>query len=252
MPLLKVNQRMAKFYKIVSWLIGVIVIGQIFRYGRPGMDFIAVISGVPLLIFLAAGHFSGRIKNKFAHALIALVCFIVFLGWGALSLGSEFIKRAVTPVTKPSAYAKTLGRAAGFAPQLVSHFPKEIPGTAKKVKFYYMPGFLQSATVMQLRYQTSAEDIARLYEHYQKAARKRYIGGNTNIHMNTEEGMPTTFFFTSDSGDRTFSDDYEIMTLDPVIRSADRPEGFYFNHGQSHGVAISRERNEVIFWAESW
>jgi hypothetical protein len=49
---------------------------------------------------------------------------------------------------------------------------------------------------------------------------------------------------------QTWLPDYEIMIFDPVLTN--RPPGFYWNHGQSHGVAISTARNEIVYWAEAW
>ncbi|GAJ14113.1 unnamed protein product, partial [marine sediment metagenome] len=79
-----------------------------------------------------------------------------------------------------------------------------------------------------------------------------FIGGDTNAHMNMKEGMPTTFFYTGGSDNHEFPDDYEVMIFDNVLKEEDRPEGHYWNHGQSHGVAISKKRNEIVYWAESW
>jgi len=70
--------------------------------------------------------------------------------------------------------------------------------------------------------------------------------------MNSKDGMPTTCFFTSDDGQREFPKDYEIMIFDKVFKDEDRPKGFYWNHGYCHGVAISRKRNEIVYWAECW
>lgn len=64
--------------------------------------------------------------------------------------------------------------------------------------------------------------------------------------------MPTTHFFTSGSDNREFPDDFEIMIFDEVLKEENRPEGHYWNHGDSHGVAISKEKGEIVYWAESW
>jgi hypothetical protein len=49
-----------------------------------------------------------------------------------------------------------------------------------------------------------------------------------------------------------FPDDFEIMIFDPVLPESERAEGHYWNHGKSHGVAISTNRNEIVYWAEAW
>lgn len=79
-----------------------------------------------------------------------------------------------------------------------------------------------------------------------------FIGGDRHDHLSVSNGMPTTYFMTSGSDDDSFPQDYEVMIFDPIYPESERPEGFYWNHGKSHGVAISTNRNEIVYWAESW
>jgi hypothetical protein len=61
--------------------------------------------------------------------------------------------------------------------------------------------------------------------------------------------MPTTSFYTSGSKDHSFPNDYEIMAFDALPKEGEHRN---WNHGQSHGVAISTQLNEIVYWAESW
>ena len=70
--------------------------------------------------------------------------------------------------------------------------------------------------------------------------------------MNAKDGMPTTCFMTGDGEQNSFPEDYEIMIFDRLLPESERPEGHYWNHGQSHGVAISNERSEIVYWAKVW
>jgi hypothetical protein len=54
------------------------------------------------------------------------------------------------------------------------------------------------------------------------------------------------------ANDHSFPDDYEVMIFDSVLPESERPPGFYWNHGRGHGVAISTNRSEIVYWAESW
>lgn len=57
---------------------------------------------------------------------------------------------------------------------------------------------------------------------------------------------PSDRFRTADDpADRTFPAHYRVYILDAVNRGA-------WNHGHLHGIAISTETNEVVFFAESW
>jgi len=136
--------------------------------------------------------------------------------------------------------------------ELVGHFPREIPNSASLRKFSHFPGFLQGGAHIQLRLRLPADQIRKLYSEFAAQRTKSFMGGDTNSHMNEKEGMPTTFFQTSDTKDRSFPDDYEIMIFDRVLPESERPPGFYWNHGKSHGVAISTKRSEIVYWAESW
>ena len=81
---------------------------------------------------------------------------------------------------------------------------------------------------------------------------KSFFGGYSGDHINMKEGMPTTDFHTSGSSDRKFPKDFEVMIFDKILKKEDRPDEFYWNHGRSHGVAISKQRNEIVYWAEHW
>jgi hypothetical protein len=103
-----------------------------------------------------------------------------------------------------------------------------------------------------LRCSLPPEQIEEWYARFARKKTKSFFGGDMNDHMNMKNGMPTTCFYAADTKERKFPNDYEIMVLDDVLNEEDRPAGFYWNHGRSHGVAISRERHEIVFWAESW
>jgi len=137
--------------------------------------------------------------------------------------------------------------------ELVWHFPEEVPKSATLKKFSYAPGFLQGGAHIQLRLSLPQEEIRDLYQYFSEKSTKSFLGGgNTNHHMNVKDGMPTTFYKTGEKGQSSFPDDFEIMIFDTVWPESERPDGHYWNHGRSHGIAISKVRNEIIYWAETW
>ena len=138
---------------------------------------------------------------------------------------------------------------------LVHHFPKKIPNDAEDVKFFYRAGFMQGGAVIQLSYTTTPEEINKLYDHFSKKKTRSFFGGNSNNHMNQENGMPTTFFYTADTEYHKFPKDYEIMIFDWIPSEKEKKRRNLkrsFNHGKSHGAAISKKRNIIVYWAESW
>jgi len=136
--------------------------------------------------------------------------------------------------------------------ELVWHFPDPIPKSATLKKFSHFPGFLQGGAHIQLRLALPPNEVSKLYERFLQKRTMSFFGGDTNDHMNLTYGMPTTFFYTGPKGQHEFPVDYEIMIFDPVLPESERPDGHYWNHGRSHGVAISTDRNEIVYWAESW
>lgn len=144
------------------------------------------------------------------------------------------------------------GLRAHWDQELIAHFPYPIPKSATLRKFSHFPGFLQGGAHIQLRLAMPPKQIQELYERFLQKRTKSFYGGNTNMHMNEKDGMPTTFFKTGDIDRMSFPDDFEIMIFDTVFPESERPEGHYWNHGKSHGVAISTNRNEIVYWAESW
>jgi hypothetical protein len=133
--------------------------------------------------------------------------------------------------------------------ELIRHFPPTVPDNATNVKFAYFGGFMQSGAYIQLRLQLPQDEIAKLSKEYHSKAKYMFIGGNKSDHANKPDGVPTTNFYTGDTEDGSFPENYETLVLNA------KPEGtsdFKWNHGQSYGVVISLENSEIIYWAEDW
>ena len=201
-----------------------------------------------------------RIQSA-SHAIIlfTLIPCILFLYFTNSFIPVEY------GIKNPRKYSSILANKWGN--DLVHHFPKKIPEDAKNVKFFYKMGYMQGGSAMQLRYSASPVKIAELYERFSKKKTRSFQGGNSNDHMNQENGMPTTFFYTGDkyqadtnciTGETTnskFPEDYEIMIFDWIPSNKEKKRRGLersFNHGKSHGVAISKKRNTIVYWAESW
>lgn len=180
----------------------------------------------------------------------ALVGFLIFGLYIWLKIPSFF------PLTSSQEwrYHQIVGAHSGYP--LLNHFPAEIPKEATKMRFYFQPGVMQGGTTFQLRLALPRSTIADLDQTYSKLKTKSFWGGDINWHMSGKDGMPTTFFHTNDNAEtyenRLFPPDYEIMIFDPLLTESERSQSRLWNHGQSHGVAISRQRNEIVYWAQWW
>jgi hypothetical protein len=129
---------------------------------------------------------------------------------------------------------------------IVTHFPSPLPSTATNIKLSASPGFLQGGAWFQVRFTLPPADVSKVYDTAAKAAKDFYDGGSFYTSANSKEGgLPGTSFHTSDTQQIDFPADYRIF----VFAASG---GNTWNHGQSHGVVVSKQRNEVIYYAETW
>jgi len=156
-------------------------------------------------------------------------------------------------VTDSDQYTKVLSQwEQGNLKHLVQHFPRDIGRKAKIISFSSQQAFMQGGAYIQVRLKYDAKKIEQVYEIYKAQSVSTFVGGSSSEHRNTKDGMPTTNFYTNtQESDNSFPHDYEILSFDKLVLSKDSSGG-YWNHGDTHGVAISKNRSEVIYWAESW
>ncbi|QSJ18284.1 hypothetical protein JYQ62_05580 [Nostoc sp. UHCC 0702] len=184
------------------------------------------------------------------------IAMIVLLSLSSVGIvgGSFFLRKAFSSTNEPEIITDT-SRYGEIRNQLwsnndeVKYFPNEIPADAKSARITYSQGFLQGGSYLQLRLKQSPEKIQKLLTQYRKLAKHKYIGGDTNDHANLPNGVPTTFFYTSDSTTESFPPTYEILVLNAQDRGS---PGFKWNHGDSYGVAIDSAASEIVYWAEKW
>ncbi|MBD2504422.1 hypothetical protein [Anabaena azotica] len=183
------------------------------------------------------------------------VIMIVFISFGSVGVvgGSFFLRQAFIGSNQPEIVTDT-SRYKQIRDQLwssqeeIKHFPTEVPPGVENVRLAYSPGSSQTGSYFQVRLKKSSAQIQQLLAQYRKLAKRRYMGGDTNVHANLPNGVPTTFFYTSETGE-SFSPSYEILVLN--AKDKGRP-GFKWNHGDSYGVAIDSSASEIIYWAEKW
>jgi hypothetical protein len=133
--------------------------------------------------------------------------------------------------------------------QQIQHFPGQISSDSQVLQMAYTSGVIPGSSSLQLRIKEPQTKIKNLLKQYKKISQHQYQGGNTNNHINQPNGVPTTFFYTSDSEIETFPSSYEIL----VLKAEDKSQpGSKWNHGNSHGVAIDIASSEIVYWAEKW
>lgn len=181
----------------------------------------------------------------------------VFLLISILAIGTFIylirdFNEALKPVTDPSQYEQIL---VGFENSLtVKHFPVKIPADAKNVRLYYLPGFLQGGTFLELRMKLAPEKIKIIEAEFFKQAKRKYIPGAEN-NSPTEEDSPTGMkieynyksYIGSLNGEN-FPSNYKLLVLEDT-RGAPK---YNWKHSDVYGVAIDSSTSEVVYWLEDW
>jgi hypothetical protein len=212
-----------------------------------------LISLLPIIVFGIAFVGSRKPQTIVGQLARIALCAVLTVLWAVCVPVVEKFIAMTTEITDPAKYEQIIREhwSAYETRELVNHFPGPIPEDAKDARFSYQS--LLFGSHIQLRHSTSPERIQELYEQFSKKKTKSFLGGNLNDHLNMKDGVPTTFFYTSDKGESDrFPEDYEIMVLDPVPNEKNRSEGPHWNHARCHGVAISKQRDEIVYWAERW
>lgn len=170
----------------------------------------------------------------FGLAFVILVGFVIYV--------MQSFDESLQPVTDLVRYPEIKAK---WPTNLVSHFPSDAPGSAV---FYFQPGFLQGGSSLQLKVPMSDSEIASELGKISNNVLATYHGGDVSDHVNQPNGISTTVFFTSETNTRTFPDDYAVM----VIKADRRGENSSWNHGATAGIAVSTQRQVVVYWAEEW
>ncbi|MBH8578215.1 hypothetical protein I8752_35790 [Nostocaceae cyanobacterium CENA369] len=184
------------------------------------------------------------------------IAMIVLLSLGSLGIvgGSFFLRKAFSStsdseiITDTSRYGEIRNHLWSDNNE-VKHFPDKIPIGDQSVRIAYSPGFSQGGSYFQVRLKQPPDRLQKLLSQYRNIAQRKYRGGNTNDHANLPNGVPTTFFYTSDTRAESFPATYEILVLNAQDKGS---PGFKWNHGDSYGVAIDSSASEIVYWAEKW
>jgi hypothetical protein len=171
---------------------------------------------------------------------------------GLIYIINRDFDEALKPVIDPARYAEIRSKFEDSL--LVKHFPIDIPVDAKNVDLYYLPGFMQGGTFLQLRMQLSPEKIKRIEAEFLEKAKRKYIPGaksNSPTEENSPIGTKVEYNYKSYTGGangENFPSNYEILVLEDT-RGAPK---YDWNHSDIYGVAIDPATSEVVYWLEDW
>ncbi len=194
--------------------------------------------------------------NKIAKVLIKIVIAVILIAILFLLSTTLLMWWQLTPVTNVSKYDKVISNR-WHRPDLIQHFPKEIPSNAQNPQFYFRAGFLQGGATIELKLQMPESLVEEIYETYRPKA-KFLFNGAEELDRGAENSnmLPKWHFYTSPQiqAERTESlpllpSDFEVLLLSSQPYKIDPVS---WNHGECSGLSISRKRNEIIYWAEDW
>ena len=129
---------------------------------------------------------------------------------------------------------------------LVAHFPNPLPATTSNIKLSAFPG---RGAWFQIRLTLPPAEVSKVYDDASKIAKDFYDGGTSYTSVNSKtNGLPGTAFHTADKEQAEFPGDYRIFVFAAQDAGGTPP----FQSGKCYGVVVSKQRNEVIYYAESW
>lgn len=207
----------------------------------PILYFPAIFSGI--LIFLRE---KPNVSKWWKRLTIALV--VISILWAGLAILSVELFSGISETeTSIDRYESILSN--WHNKSLVAHFPSSIPPYASHPQLSYFPGYMQGGSHFQVRFGIPSDTWSVIHDAMSERSIRRFTGGNTNDHINMDSGLPTTFDYFGDSEIRSFPNDFEILVLIAVPYETSPVS---WNHGRASGVALSKLRSEVVYWAESW
>lgn len=187
------------------------------------------------------------------HKTILVVTSIMLTVLALLLVGGFFFVSAVArsmfpePETRLSRYESVLAQ---WAPTgLVGHFPTSIDVEAENAEMNFFPGAGQGDPWFQVGFKTDPASLQEIETELKQAA-TAYMRQSIHEEYIDEEGNKLIRKFYCflpefvDSGG--LPEDFILY----VVHAKDRGGNWF--HGEMAGAAISHERSQIIYWAESW
>lgn len=234
---MKILKKIYLILAIILWIAAFILCFIYFSFStiKPA---IIIIAFIPAVLFSLTFNIL-KTNKKIYHALFILATVAVVTIWIVANIVWIYLLNYLTPVNDVAKYEAILQNdwQKGFMQPFVAHFPQKLPEQKENIRFFYRRPFLQGGGSIQLRMSQTKEEINNLYN---KFIKKKMIFPDASD--NSEKLKPTIYFMTGDTKNGELPPDFEIIFLAAISG----------NHGQNYGVAISRKRNEIVYFAEYW
>jgi len=202
-----------------------------------------LIFAVPFISFglITLSTVKGKLKTL-ASFVLTLILIIAFSGTSFFAFMHLLVDAATTTTTDIDKYERIL-KMKGYPDNFwVEHFPDKIPENAENIVFRYNPRFLQGGETFALKFKTDSGSIENyINKFYEKA---KWTGTFSDNNPKANGIFSNTF---DKLGYKELPEDFTIYV---IYSEAYRP--YNWNHGAFSLVAVSQQRNEIIFLEENW
>lgn len=198
---------------------------------------------IPFLCFGTITFLTGRgdMKPSFSSALTGILIVVLPV---AMFFVLVFVSldAATTTITDVGSYQRVL-RHTGYPDNaLIRHFPEEIPKNAKDPAFRYHPAVLQGGEDFELRFDTDPASLRQYAGEFSTKA--KWIGKSSDPDAE-QNGIVDGEFEIFPAG--SLPENFTVYVFDSEPY---RPNDW--NHGKLSLAAVSGQKNQVLFYAQSW
>lgn len=177
------------------------------------------------------------VSSVITGILIAVLSFATLFAFVFIAFDA-----ATTTTTDIGKYERVLSLTGYPNNDLIKYFPDKIPENSKDTVFSYNPAFMQGGENFDLKYKMDSGSIKSYINEFSKKA--KWIGKSSDSEAEKSGIILGAFTFFDDAN---LPDDFTIYL---IASKPYHPDDW--NHGKVSLVAISKQRNEILFHAEDW
>lgn len=229
---------------IISFILFLIVYLMVTIRAIEPYCFRGLIFAIPFIIFgvITFSTVKGKLRTSTSAVLTGIMIPILSFAAFFYFIFLIFVAASIS-VDDVSKYERVL-RLTGFPEnELISFFPSKVPQKADNIIFHYNPALLQGGESLILKFKTNSKDIEKYKNEFVNKA--KWIGNHALAKEENNELGWKTFDFTEYG--YNLPEDFVIYLLHSKPYKKDD-----WNHGEICIVAVSNQRNEIIFNTEKW
>jgi len=191
-----------------------------------------------------------KIKSRTKKTII-IVCIITVLF--VVVRECYYVARSYYPkeITTLSSY-QVIKNKMWHEPELIAHFPEKLPKDIQEGQLLFMPPYLMSPGVFQIKLKYTGDEINTLFNEFAQNKIAYYQSEKGFYDYKGKYDLPDALlsYYIGDPNNIAFPSDYVVIVL--FLSSNPRAIGDRWNHAKISGVAINKKSNEIVYFAEFW